>query len=99
MDPLELFWYGFMLTAFLLATLVVGKCSAATAWPSSPRATMVGLPAALVQFIGLPAGPSSCGRPVRGLLFDLTTSARSGVALRALSWLQRDGVQVLSRVA
>ena len=36
MDPLELLWYGFILTAFLRATLVVGKCSAATAWPSSP---------------------------------------------------------------
>jgi hypothetical protein len=40
MDPLELLWNVFMLTAFLPATLavLVGKRSAATAWPSSPPA-------------------------------------------------------------
>jgi hypothetical protein len=53
---LKLLWYGFMLTAVLLAPspFSSGKC-----WPATvvPTATVIGVLAAFVQFLGLARWP------------------------------------------
>jgi hypothetical protein len=56
---LKLLWYGFMLTAVLLAPLVVlmGQVLARDQLAIVPAATVVGVLAALVQFVGLARWP------------------------------------------
>jgi hypothetical protein len=56
---LKLLWYGFMLTAVLLAPLVVlvGQVLARDQLAIVPTATVVGVLAALVQFVGLARWP------------------------------------------
>ncbi len=56
---LKLIWYGFMLTAVLLAPLVVllGQVLAADSLAVVPTATVVGVLAAVVQFLGLARWP------------------------------------------
>ena len=56
---LKVLWYGFMLTAVLLAPLVVllGQVLARDGLAIVPMATVVGVLAALVQFLGLARWP------------------------------------------
>jgi hypothetical protein len=57
--PLKLLWYGFMLTAVLLAPLAVllGQVLARDGLAIVPTATVVGVLAAVVQFVGLARWP------------------------------------------
>lgn len=57
--PLKLVWYGFMLTAVLLAPLavLVGQVLARDGLAIVPTATVIGVLAAVVQFIGLARWP------------------------------------------
>jgi hypothetical protein len=56
---LKLLWYGFMLTAVLLAPLAVllGQVLAADGPATVPTATVIGVLAAVVQFLGLARWP------------------------------------------
>ncbi len=56
---LKVLWYGFMLTAVLLAPLVVllGQVLARDGLAIVPMATVVSVLAALVQFLGLARWP------------------------------------------
>jgi hypothetical protein len=56
---LKLVWYGFMLTAVLLAPLavLVGQVLARDSLAVAPTATVVGVLAAVVQFLGLARWP------------------------------------------
>ena len=56
---LKLLWYGFMLTAVLLAPLAVllGQVLAGDGLAIVPTGTVVGLLAAVVQFLGLARWP------------------------------------------
>jgi hypothetical protein len=58
---LKLLWYGFMLTAVLLAPLAVllGQVLGRDGLAIVPTATVIGVLAAVVQFFGLAVGPSS----------------------------------------
>jgi uncharacterized protein DUF4386 len=57
--PLKLVWYGFMLTAVLLAPLAVlfGQVLARDGLAIVPTATVIGVLAAVVQFVGLARWP------------------------------------------
>jgi len=57
--PLKLVWYGFMLTAILLAPLAVllGQVFARDGLAIVPTATVVGVLAAVAQFLGLARWP------------------------------------------
>jgi Domain of unknown function (DUF4386) len=75
---LKLVWYGFMLTAVLLAPLavLVGQVLARDQVSIVPTATVVGVLAALVQFLGLARWPFLVPELARTYHDPATTEAR-----------------------